>query len=128
MSSPTKILILDDEATVRNSLRTFLEDYNFKTEVAESAEEAFELIEKEQFDVAIVDIRLPGMDGITFIEKASKKWNGISFLVHTGSVEFTLSEAMIANPKVSNNVILKPVFDIEEFVEEIHRLLDQNRK
>ncbi len=125
MPSPVKILILDDEETVRNSLKTFLDDYDFETVVAESAEEALTLIEENVFKVAIVDIRLPGMNGISFIQKAIKMSNDLSFLIHTGSVEFKLSDEMILNPRVSNSVILKPVRDIEKFVDEIHLMVNR---
>lgn len=66
---PYKILIVDDELSVRTSLNEwFLED-GFKVETAESAEDALNIMHRGPFDLILLDIKMPGMDGITLQKK-----------------------------------------------------------
>jgi len=64
------ILILDDDSSVRQSLANFLEDEAFNIFTADCTENGLKMIKKERIDIAIVDIRLPDMDGNIFISKA----------------------------------------------------------
>jgi CheY-like chemotaxis protein len=76
------ILILDDEKVVRESFLDYFEDHLWNPVQAESGEQALELLKKESPVVAIVDVRLPGMDGNVFIRKSisAKIKNGICYL------------------------------------------------
>ena len=76
-----RILILDDEQAVRDSLIDYFEDRLWKTCPAESAEEALGLIASESFSAAVVDVRLPGMDGNDFIRQALKQTRRLSLFV-----------------------------------------------
>lgn len=63
------ILIVDDEHSVRTSLsKWFLED-GYTTEVAENGTEAIRRLQEHEFDLALIDIKMPGMDGITLQKK-----------------------------------------------------------
>lgn len=66
--TPT-LLIVDDEKPTREGLRAALED-KFDVYVAESAEGALQLLEKESFDVVLTDLRMPGSDGFQLITRA----------------------------------------------------------
>jgi two-component system, NtrC family, nitrogen regulation response regulator NtrX len=63
------ILIVDDEDSIRQSLRGVLEDEGYKVATAESGEAALELLKKRPMDVVLLDIWLPGMDGLEALEK-----------------------------------------------------------
>jgi len=65
-----RILILDDEQLVRNSLADYLQDAGFETVCFASGEEAIETLGSERFDVAVVDMRMPGMNGNQFIDRS----------------------------------------------------------
>ncbi len=58
-----KILIVEDEAVVRESVRDWLEEDGYEVECVESGEEALDKMKEEKFGVVVLDIRLPGMDG-----------------------------------------------------------------
>jgi two-component system, NtrC family, nitrogen regulation response regulator NtrX len=64
-----EILIVDDEPGIRQSLKGLLEDEGFKVSVAASGEAGLDLIHKHPFDVVLLDVWLPGMDGLEALQK-----------------------------------------------------------
>jgi len=67
------ILVVDDEAIVRESLRDWLTDDGYQVEVAEDGEAALKAIAKQDFGVAILDLMLPGKNGIEVLREAKEK-------------------------------------------------------
>ncbi len=67
-----KILIVEDEAVVRESLRDWLLEDGYDVEVAEDGEEALKKIKEEEFGVIVLDLRLPGVDGLQVFEEAKE--------------------------------------------------------
>ena len=67
-----KILVVDDEAIIRESLRDWLTDAGYKVLMAEDGPRALGIIEKEMPSIAIVDLIMPGMDGIELLKKAKE--------------------------------------------------------
>lgn len=59
-----KILIIDDERSIRNSLKEILEDEGYDVDVAENGQQGVEMVEKEKYDVIFCDIKMPVMDGV----------------------------------------------------------------
>ena len=64
-----KILIVDDERAIRNSLKEILEMENYQVETAENGAEACTKAEKEKYDAVFCDIKMPGMDGVEVLQK-----------------------------------------------------------
>ena len=64
-----KILIVDDERAIRNSLKEILGDEGYDVDVAEDGPAALAKVDKEKFDVIFCDIKMPGMDGTEVLEK-----------------------------------------------------------
>jgi len=67
-----KILLVEDEAAVRESVRDWLVDDGYDVECVETGEEALERVEKEDFGVMVLDLRLPGIDGLQVFERAKR--------------------------------------------------------
>jgi DNA-binding NtrC family response regulator len=65
-----KILLVEDETVLREALQEWLVGDGYAVEVAESGEEAVERIKKEEFGVIVLDLRLPGIDGLRVFEEA----------------------------------------------------------
>src|ERR1019366_5283077 len=63
------ILIVDDEAGIRESLRGILEDEGYKISVSPSGEDCLELLRKSSFDLILLDVWLTGIDGLEVLEK-----------------------------------------------------------
>jgi len=67
-----KILLVEDEVIVRESLRDWLTEDGFDVDVAEDGEEALEKIKGEEFGVIVLDLKLPGIDGLQVFEEAKE--------------------------------------------------------
>ena len=66
---PDRILIVDDEQGIRETLSGILEDEGYRTKAAENAGEARRMLRKERFDAALLDVWLPDADGLKLLEE-----------------------------------------------------------
>ena len=64
-----KILIIDDERSIRNSLKEILMDEGYEVDVAEDGTLGLSMVEKEKYSVIFCDIKMPGIDGVEVLEK-----------------------------------------------------------
>ena len=102
-----KILVVDDEDGIRISLRGILEDEGFAVAEAESAEEALEYFEADSADLVLLDIWLPGMDGLTLLEKLHEDSPALPILMISG--HGTIETAVSAIKKGAHDFIEKPL-------------------
>lgn len=79
-----KVLIVDDENLLRNSLSRYLENHGFETGVAENLKVAKELLIKEEPEVILLDVNLPDGNGLEFLEWAKNLYPDILFIIITG--------------------------------------------
>ncbi len=124
-NSNIRVIVVEDELSVRNSLAGFLEDYDFNVCATESAEQALKVMADESFHVAIVDIRLPGMNGDLFIIKAHEILLSMRFIIYTGSVDYSLSKDLKKIGIKPEYIFLKPQVDLTIFVDMINELIEQ---
>jgi DNA-binding response OmpR family regulator len=108
-----KFLILDDEESIRQSIAAYMEDSGYVVFQASSAEEALEIIRANTVDEAVVDIRLPGMDGNSFMIEAKKILPDIKFVVHTGSADYVPPPEIRALGITSDRILIKPASDLK---------------
>jgi len=78
-----KILVVDDEAIVRESLRDWLIDVGYQVFIAENGPKALEIIEKERLGIVITDLVMPGMDGIEMMKRAKEIQPDIEVIIIT---------------------------------------------
>lgn len=78
------ILIVDDESAIRESLKDILEDEGYKASAAESGETCLEQLRKKSFDVVLLDIWLPGMDGLETLEQIREIDNSPEVIIISG--------------------------------------------
>ncbi len=67
-----KILIIDDERSIRNSLKEILVDEGYEVDVAEDGVQGCEMVDKEKYNVIFCDIKMPGMDGMEVLDKLAQ--------------------------------------------------------
>ena len=84
MQAQTKILVVDDNEVVRLSLLRSLRNASRSVQLADSAAEAVRLLEQERFDVVLLDLRMPGMDGLSFLKILKQRWPECEAIVITG--------------------------------------------
>ena len=101
------ILIVDDESSIRQSLRGVLEDEGYKTSVAESGEACLEVLRKRRFDVVLLDVWLPGMDGLETLEKIRESENAPEVIMISG--HGTIETAVRATKLGAYDFLEKPL-------------------
>jgi len=107
------ILVVDDEKSIRSTLKDILEHEGFEVELASNGAEALELFSKNQFDAVLCDIKMPGMDGIEVLEKIQEIANDVPVIMISG--HGTIDTAVEA--------IKKGAFDFIEKPPDLNRLL-----
>ncbi len=125
MKNDTRLLIVDDEAPQRDLLSGYLTKNGFSIQQAASGEEALSLYPKFFSPVALVDLKMPGMNGLELIGKLKAINPFIQVIVLTafGSVETAVS-AMRAG---AYDYLTKPVEDLEELTLKLTKAAQQNR-
>lgn len=123
MPPAVKIVIIDDEERIRQLLEDFLEDFEeFTTRACDSAESALDELARDPADLCIVDMRLPGMNGQDFILTASARGLCRHFILHTGSMDFSLSDKLRQLGIGESDVFLKPA-DTSEMLARMRAVL-----
>jgi acetyl-CoA synthetase len=85
MTEDKKILIADDESIVRESLTDWLTDKGYQVVTAENGEDTFRLLmEDDSFGAVVLDVRMPGKDGITVLEEARQKYPDLKYIIISG--------------------------------------------
>ncbi|NOZ68545.1 MAG: sigma-54-dependent Fis family transcriptional regulator [Deferribacteres bacterium] len=101
-----KILVIDDEAIVRRSCERTLQPEGFDTKVSASGKEGIELLEKEPFDLVLLDLKMPDMDGIEVLKKIKAAWPETKVVIITG---YSTVETAVKTLKLgAHNYIEKP--------------------
>ncbi|RKX78272.1 MAG: sigma-54-dependent Fis family transcriptional regulator, partial [Spirochaetes bacterium] len=119
-----KILIVDDEKNVRVSIEKFLKLENFNCAGAENGLSAKRMIEQEVFSAAVVDLRMPGMDGLELIRWINEK--GIRLPVIMISAHGEIQDAVEAMKLGAKDYIVKP-FDPEELILRLKRVIEDQK-
>ena len=122
--SNIRVLVVDDEFAIRDSLSAFLEDYGFSTKMCGSTEEARDLMVDSPFDVCVVDLRLPGLRGEDLIRQASTRFPGQRYIIHTGSISSNLPNELRQIGMRAEHVFHKPVQVLTLLVKCIKELVD----
>ncbi len=106
------ILIVEDEEMVRINLEDFLADEGFEVKSTDSGEAGLENLSKRTFSTVVVDMRLPGIDGNTFIKNAKKMQPNLNVVIHTGSTFYSVPRELQDMGITQEHVLLKPLSDM----------------
>jgi DNA-binding NtrC family response regulator len=84
MSNKNRILVVDDDEVVRWSYLRSLESISRDVEAASDGEEALQTMEQNPFDVVLLDLRMPGQDGLSVLRTIKQKWPESEVVIITG--------------------------------------------
>jgi two-component system nitrogen regulation response regulator NtrX len=118
-----KILIIDDEKSIRKTLREILEYENFKVEEAADGLEGFNMISKDKFDIILCDIKMPKMDGIELLEKVLASGSDTPVIMVSG--HGNIETAVEAVKKGAFDYIAKPL-DLNRLLVTVRNATERN--
>lgn len=117
---PERILIVDDEETLRLSMKARLDVAGFTTEVADNGEEALRRMKDQEYDVVLLDIKMPGMGGIEALRLFGELFPKTDVVMLTGFADF--STAIECLKLGAKDYLVKPV-DATELVARLRSLV-----
>jgi two-component system response regulator AtoC len=120
MDSEARILIVDDDENIRKVLMAILEDKGYNMVAVGTAREAIKKTEKDCYNLALIDIRLPDMEGIDLLTKIRETTPRMRKIIITGYP--TLQNAVDAVNRGADAYIMKP-FDVERVLSTISEQL-----
>jgi DNA-binding NtrC family response regulator len=93
MKPPTNILVVDDEEIVRRAHVRTLDNANCRVHTVANGADALRVLENEPFDVVLLDLRMPGMDGMSLLKTLKARWPEVIVITGYPCVE-TAKEAI----------------------------------
>ncbi|MEO5570080.1 MAG: sigma-54 dependent transcriptional regulator [Bacteroidia bacterium] len=118
-----KILIIDDEKSIRNTLKEILAYEHYEVHEAPDGLEGIKMAEKEKYDVVLCDIKMPKMDGLEALEKLLEKNNDVPVVMISG--HGTIETAVEALKKGAFDYISKPL-DLNRMLITIRNAMERN--
>jgi len=116
------ILVVDDDTELRKVLSSILSEEGYSVETVENGEQAIRVSEKKRFDLALIDIKLPDMEGTELLNRLKAKQPHIVMIIVTGFP--TIENAMGAVNKGADGYILKP-FEIGKLLQAVRKHLNK---
>ena len=120
-----RILIIDDEALIRRALADYLTESGYEAVTAADGAKGLTLARESQFQVVLVDLRMPHVDGLQVIATLSAEQPALPIVVISGTG--VLGDAIEAMRRGACDYITKPVMDIDEIMVVIERVLEKAR-
>ena len=114
------ILVVDDDGQVRKTLSSLLSGEGYSVVTAENGKQATKISEKSRFDMALIDIKLPDMEGTALLQRLKQNQPHMVKIIITGFP--TLENAMETVNEGADGYILKP-FDVQKLLEMIRKHL-----
>ncbi|MFW5821069.1 MAG: sigma-54-dependent transcriptional regulator [Bacteroidota bacterium] len=118
-----KILVIDDEKTIRNTLKEILEYEKFEVDLAASGPEGLELFKENKYDIVLCDIKMPEMDGIEVLEKLEDTGSDAQVIMISG--HGNIDTAVAAIKKGAYDFIEKPL-DLNRLLITIRNAMDKS--
>lgn len=120
-----KLLVVDDEAGVRQSLATYLEDSGFTVYDAPDATVGLDLFQQYKPDLVITDLSMPTVDGLTFLQQIHELIVSIPVIVISGAG--VMGDVVQALRLGATDYLIKPVVDMEVLVHAVQKSLERNQ-
>ena len=125
MDKTARILIVDDDENIRKVLAAILEDEGYSVESVDTAKKGIEKSETDFFNLALLDVRLPDMEGIELLAKLRETKPKMRKIIITGYP--TLQNAVGAVNQGADAYVMKP-FDVEKMLKTIKEQLKKQEE
>lgn len=125
MSNKPSILLVEDEENLHEALKLNLELEGYEITSAFTGSEALQKIQNEYFDLIILDVMLPDVDGISITETIRVQNNQVPILIL--SAKNTSSDRVLGLKKGADDYLTKP-FNLEELLLRVQKLIEKNKK
>lgn len=125
MASKSTILLVEDEENLHETLKLNLEMEEYEVSSAYNGTEALKKVANEYFDLIIMDIMLPEVDGISVIESIRVNNNEVPILIL--SAKNASSDRVLGLKKGADDYLTKP-FNLEELLLRVEKLINKNKK
>lgn len=119
-----RILAIDDESNIRRLLADELEQEGFRVATAATGEQGLALVDKERFDLVLVDLKLPGMSGIDVIRRIRRLPSPVDTIVITGHGNI---DAAVQSMKLGALDFITKPFKLSELIPRIDQAVRQKR-
>lgn len=119
------VLLVEDEENLHDALKLNLELEGYEITSAYDGHEALKKIDEEYFDLIIMDVMLPGVDGISVTENIRLQNNEVPILIL--SAKNTSADRVAGLKKGADDYLTKP-FNLEELLLRVHKLIEKNKK
>ncbi len=119
----SRLLVVDDEPEIRSGLTQILNLEGYTADEAASGNEALSILKHNPYDLMLLDLHLPGLDGLQVMQQARQTWPELLIIILTGHATL---ESAIAAAKSDEVVdyLLKPASN-EEILDAVHRALNK---
>lgn len=124
-NAESKILVVDDEISLVQSLSAYLEDSGFKVCSAENGQKALEIFEREKPDLILTDLHMPVLGGLELLSNINKKFVEVPVIVLSGAGE--LNDAIAALRLGAWDYITKPISDLQVLEYAINKALERKK-
>lgn len=121
----TTILIIDDQAPIRQSMADYLEDLDYRILTAENGRIRLALFDKEKVDLVLVDLRMPEVDGLDVLAQITTKSPVTPLIVVLGTG--AIADAIEALHHGTWDYLLKPIQDFSVLIHAVENVLDKAR-
>ena len=125
MAKLSRILVVDDDENIRIVFKMNLEDRGYEVDSAANGQEALDKASRRFYNIALIDIKLPDMEGTALLDTFNEKLPKMKKIIVTGFP--TLENAMKAVNEGADGYVLKPV-KMEELIETIEEHLRKQRE
>lgn len=119
-----KILIIDDERAIRNSMKEILSDEGYSVDTAENGAEGLKMVSAGRYDVVFCDIKMPGMDGVEVLEKIEASGADSAVVMISGHGD--IDTAVECIKKGAFDFIQKPL-DLNRLLASIRNATDKTK-
>ncbi|MDQ7785444.1 MAG: response regulator [Desulfomonilaceae bacterium] len=124
MGEDPRVLIVDDEQRFRSTMARLLSARGVEAKTAGSGMEALEIMKQESFDVAIVDVKMPEMNGIDLLREMKKIDRAVEVIIMTAYASVDTAKAILE--RGAYDYMLKP-YAVDELVEKIGAAYDRKQ-